>query len=142
MKPEHRWAARSAAGLAAGARWFCAYSLLAAPLSLSQAGSGVLSTAIGLASLAVALFAAYLALRLEIDRELFGRLAEDASDDDRVLAELDSGLILTFGGAKSQRIRSLAQRLSGLRRWALRAAATSFLQTLLLAAQWISLSLR
>ncbi|GAA5176300.1 hypothetical protein GCM10025771_10670 [Niveibacterium umoris] len=133
MNGDVRWASSVAAGLAAGGRWPCAWTMLAGLLVVARAGHGEPPALLAL-SLMLALAALYVALRLELDRLLFADLAIDlgtiAPND--VLTKLDAGLGLVLDRAKPPRERALPDRIRGLRRWVTTAAVLAVLQSFVL----------
>jgi len=105
------WMARSGAGLCRGARWPLALSLALSVL----AGARLLveprqAPIILMAVLAAGIAQAYFALRIEFDRVIFERFAEDPAS----APEFDAALVQA-GWAKSPVApRSMADRVHGM----------------------------
>lgn len=131
---EARWLAEIGTGLAAGGRWFSLPGIALAGLAAAGlvAGSGGELTRVGLA-LAVAggVLQAWLGLRLELDRRLFGALPAEASGVS--LAALDRALAAVLPSPPRAAGADLAQRVRGVARLSRRAGLLLALQALLVA---------
>jgi hypothetical protein len=125
---QEAWIARTTAALCAASRWMIAAALAltvlaAARLLLGPPGNPLTRLALA-AVLALGAPQLYLAVRIELDRRLFERLAEGAGVESRGLAQLDGALeALHMQGAeksgrslpdRAQGALSLVRRLGGL----------------------------
>lgn len=113
-----RWISRIAAALCAASRWVVAVAIALTVLAATRLlliPPGDWLTKLGLA-LVVALGAVqlYLAVRIELDRRLFQRLAESAGVESRALAELDEAMQALRLQSPDRTGRSLADRAQGV----------------------------
>lgn len=119
MTPD-AWIAQSAAALCRGARWPLAFSLALAVLAGAWLLAEPRRAPIPLALvLAAGLVQVYFALRIELDRNIFERLAADPAS----AANFDAALAQAGWAQPSTSVRSMADRARGLRRLVTLAAA-------------------
>ena len=123
------WIATSAAALCRGARWPLALSLgltLLAAQRLLGGQHGIVPVVVVAAGVAQA----YLALRIELDRHIFDRLAADPAG----AADFDAALGKAGLGGAQPTPRAMAGRARGLKRLVMLAGALLILQAAAMAA--------